>query len=791
MLFVLIADSEGRVRTATEPIRAGANVRDRPYFVFHKRSSSGSLRIGAPITGRFAGRTVLHFTRRLVTPDGRFDGVVVVSVDPGNFTTFYEGANVGRAGLIGMIGTDAVMRTARIGDTSVPDARAVLRTPFSPGGGEGAKFMAGEATFVDGRSRFVAWHPLAAHPVVALVGLDSDEVLAASREHRGNLLKAVFFATLGLACFALLATGLTARLAWRKYQEEQVRDAYRMATEGGSEGFFMLRVQRDRQGRLVDLIVSDCNERGAAFSAMTRADLIGKRFSELYSEPYLSEVLETFRGALEAGLHEDDLEIPDESPIQVHWVHRKIVRSGSGLALTLRDISDTKAHEQTLSRLANEDPVTRLPNRNWLMGYLPAALERAARQRGMLALLFIDLDDFKNVNDTLGHAAGDELLQAVAGRLRAVLRPSDDVVRIGGDEFTIILDPVTSDADASRVAERVAESLRKPFELARGRNTLSASIGISVFPRDGEDVEALLKSSDIAMYRAKEDGKGRHRFYEPGLLERLKARLDTEQALLAALRDDQFTVFYQPRVDTSSGRLIGLEALVRWMHPERGLVPPGEFVPLAEETGLVVPMGEVVIEKVCAQLAQWRAVQIAVVPVSINVSSRQFSAGNVADVIAASLAAHRIPPELIEVEITESSMMGEQAEVAASLAALRARGVRLLVDDFGTGYSSLSQLQRLDVDGLKIDRAFTAELGHTREGEVFVKAIVSMAHALGMHVTAEGVETTTQLEILRSLGCNEVQGFLIARPLPASRVAAMLHQPLLFGSGSGPRDVTA
>ena len=274
------------------------------------------------------------------------------------------------------------------------------------------------------------------------------------------------------------------------------------------------------------------------------------------------------------------------------------------------------------------------------MGFLPAALERAARQRGMLALLFIDLDDFKNVNDTLGHAAGDELLQAVAGRLHSVLRPSDHVVRIGGDEFTIILDPVTSDVDASRVAERVAESLRQPFELARGRSTLSASIGISVFPRDGEDVEALLKSSDIAMYRAKEDGKGRHRFYEPGLLERLKARLDTEQALLAALRDDQFTVFYQPRVDASSGRLIGLEALVRWMHPERGLVPPGEFVPLAEETGLVVPMGEVVIEKVCAQLAQWRAVQIAVVPVSINVSSRQFSAGNVADVIAASLAAH-------------------------------------------------------------------------------------------------------------------------------------------------------
>jgi EAL domain-containing protein (putative c-di-GMP-specific phosphodiesterase class I) len=293
------------------------------------------------------------------------------------------------------------------------------------------------------------------------------------------------------------------------------------------------------------------------------------------------------------------------------------------------------------------------------------------------------------------------------------------------------------------------------------------------------------------MYRAKADGKGRHHFYEPGLLERLAARLDTEQALLAALRDDQFTVFYQPRVDAATGRLIGLEALVRWIHPERGLVPPGEFVPLAEETGLIVQMGEVVIEKVCAQLAQWRGAQLPVVPVSINVSSHQFSAGNVANVIAASLSTHGIPPQLIEVEITESSMMGEQAEVAASLAALRARGVRLLVDDFGTGYSSLSQLQRLELDGLKIDRAFTAELGRTREGEVFVKAIVSMAHALGMVVTAEGVETAAQLGILQALGCNEIQGFLISRPVPPTRVVAMLHQPLLFASNPGSRDATA
>jgi diguanylate cyclase (GGDEF)-like protein len=791
LLFVLIANRDGKVMTATSLTRIGATVSDRPYFDFHRYSDTGSLRIGAPIAGRFAGQTVIHFTRRLDGPDGSFGGVVVVSVDPKHFTDFYEGAGLGPAGLIGLIGTDTVLRTARIGEIRRHLAGEVLRETFAPGTREGARFMPGKATFVDGRDRFVAWKTLASHPLVALVALDADEALAVHAQDRADVLKSIMLGTFGLACFAVLAAGLTARLAWRKFQQEQIRDAYRMATEGGSEGFFMLRVIRDRQGRVVDFMVADCNERGAGFLGLTRAELLGERFSGFYPEPYRSALLETFRIALRTGLYEDDMKVPKESPLRVNWVHTKIVRSGSGLALTLRDISDTKAHEQTLSQLANEDPVTGLPNRNWLMRFLPEALERAAQRHGMLGLLFIDLDDFKNVNDTLGHAAGDEVLKGVAGRLRSVLRPTDHVVRIGGDEFTIILEPMSSEADASRVAERIAESFRQPFDLARGRSTLSVSIGIGLFPRDGNDVEALLKCSDIAMYQAKADGKGRHRFYEPGLLEQLKDRLESEQALLRALREDQFIVFYQPRVDAASGCLVGLEALVRWMHPERGLVPPGDFVPLAEETGLVVPMGAAVIEKVCVQLALWREARLPVVPVSINVSSRQFSVGNVADVIGASLEAQGIPPELVEVEITESGMMGDQAEVNASLAALRARGIHLHVDDFGTGYSSLSQLQRLDVDGLKIDRAFTAELGRTREGEVFVKAIISMAHALGMTVTAEGVETTEQLQILQALGCNEIQGFLVSRPVPAARIPAMLQQPLLFDAKVVPLDATA
>jgi diguanylate cyclase (GGDEF)-like protein len=406
-------------------------------------------------------------------------------------------------------------------------------------------------------------------------------------------------------------------------------------------------------------------------------------------------------------------------------------------------------------------------------------------------LLFVDLDDFKNVNDTLGHAAGDEVLRSVAARLQSVLRPSDSVVRLGGDEFTVILEPIVHDADAARVAVRIEEAMRQPFELSRGTISLGASIGISLYPRDGEDAEALLKNSDIAMYRAKAEGKGHHRFFEPGLFESLKARLDTERALAKALEEDQFLLVYQPRVSTGNGELRAMEALVRWLHPERGLVPPSEFIPLAEQTGLIVRLGALVAERACAQIARWRAQRLPLVPISINVSSRQFAEGGMADAIADCLARHGVPPDLLEVEITESSMMGENADVLASLAGIRKLGVKLLVDDFGTGYSSLSQLQRLDMDGLKIDRSFTAELCRTTEGDVFVRAIVSMAHALGMNVVAEGVETTGQLRVLQSLSCNEVQGYLISRPVAAVEVPGLLHKRFLFPSLPGNRMVDA
>jgi len=450
------------------------------------------------------------------------------------------------------------------------------------------------------------------------------------------------------------------------------------------------------------------------------------------------------------------------------------------LAVTLQDISQRKSHERDLVRMASQDMLTGLPNRHWLNQHLPAALEAAEVGGYTVALLFIDLDEFKHVNDTQGHAAGDQLLQMAASRLRSLLRPSDQVVRFGGDEFIVLLDPVESDAHIGAVAERILAAFARPFLVAEESQSVGASVGISVYPRDGSDPETLIKHGDIAMYSGKSDGKGQYRFFDPSLSITLKSRSQLKQSLLEAIEKGQLQLHYQPRVDTQTGELCSMEALVRWQHPELGLVPPAKFIPLAESSGLILRIGEIVLELACAQLAQWRTEGLTLVPVSVNVSPKQFAHGNIHHQLALHLKRHDLAPALLEVEITESAMMADQPEVLAELAAIRALGVKLHVDDFGTGYSSLSQLQKLKMDVLKVDKAFTCELDNSTEGRVFFQAIVSMAHALGMSVVAEGVETSRQLEILRELRCNEVQGYYIARPQPPLEMAALMRKRWLL-----------
>ncbi|MEN3295722.1 MAG: diguanylate cyclase [Burkholderiales bacterium] len=558
-------------------------------------------------------------------------------------------------------------------------------------------------------------------------------------------------------------------------QLEFTQRTYRMATEGGNEGFYIVRPIRNQHAAIVDFEIIDCNQRGAAFVGLGRDDLIGKKISSLYGAANLRRPMEMLSRAMEKGLYEDDIEVPRDSPLRIRWIHCKIVRSYGELAVTVTDISEAKAHIDELERRGNEDALTGLPNRYWLQTYLPAALERASENHAELAVLFMDLDGFKAVNDALGHSAGDQLLRIAARRLKVAVRPQDKVARLGGDEFVIILEHIADKRDAAHVAERVLQAFRQSFTLPRGVQSVGTSIGISVFPFDGTDGDTLLRHADNAMYAVKTSGKCNYRFFDRDLYGALRLRLEQEADLRHAVEHDEFIIYYQPRIDAATGATCSVEALVRWMHPTKGLLGPLEFIPLAEETGLILRLGELIIDKVCVQLESWAQHGNELVPVSINVSPRQFKEGNIAKALPVSLANHHLDPRFIEIELTSSLLMGDHGDMADALAKLRKTGTKLLIDDFGTGCSSLAQIECLDCDVLKVDRAITLEIGRTEQARAFFEAIITMAHALGMRVVAEGVEHEHQTELLKSLHCDEIQGYFISQPLPPEQVPSVLQ----------------
>lgn len=799
--IVAIFDRKGHAVTATaalEPLRTSER---SEMLLRHWRSNSSALRIALgrmdeepqALKDRKAGQpgalaqdaTLVHFTRRLEDDDGNFDGVLLISIHSSYFSEFYDSVNFGKLGMSALVGEEGELFSTRLGSNVAPaPGAAFFDTSFLDSDG-GAMQSQGRIGFSDKQNRFVGWQALSAYPFTALVGLADQEVLQPYQETRTIYLGIALAVSAMLLAFTGVATVLSLRLAWRHHQSEGVRSAYRMATEGTSDGFYIIVAIRGADGAIMDFELVDCNEPGARFFGVHREQLLGLRLQSRAHEPYFRDLIQNYKAAMQTGFSEQEIELPDGNPFHLRWIRRRVVRSGDRLAVTLQDISEAKEHEQELRRMANEDGLTGLPNRHWLQHFLPGALSRAAHDGHMLALLFIDLDGFKDINDTQGHAEGDKVLRAASVRLKAVLRPGDHVVRLGGDEFVVLLDPIEDDSRAEQVASRIAQAFDEPFYLGSERHKMGASIGISISPRDGLDTDVLLKNADIAMYAVKMAGKGHHRFFQPALFETIRHRRELEQALVTALEQDEFLVVYQPRVDTQNGLLCSMEALVRWQHPLHGMVPPLEFIPVAESCGLIAQLGETVIEKVCQQMARWKSFGLQLVPVSINVSARQFGRGDVHLVLASAMARHGIEARLIEVEITESAMMDEQNRTVEQLAAIRALGVRLLVDDFGTGYSSLSQLQKFAMDGLKIDRAFTTELGRSEQGEVFVRAIVSMAHALGMSVVAEGVETQEQLDMLRALQCNEIQGYLVSRPVPADQMLELMLKRLLLGRLDG------
>jgi diguanylate cyclase (GGDEF)-like protein/PAS domain S-box-containing protein len=449
------------------------------------------------------------------------------------------------------------------------------------------------------------------------------------------------------------------------------------------------------------------------------------------------------------------------------------------MAGSLTDVTDRRRGEEQLLREALFDSLTGLGNRVLLRERIGHTLDRARRDDKLkFAVLFLDLDRFKVVNDGLGHAVGDELLCEFARRLASCVRPADTVARLGGDEFVILLVDMQDDADAARVATRIHALLRQPFVLGEHEVFTTASIGIAPGSGRYRSVDDLLRDADAAMYRAKALGKSRHEMFDAAMNERALEVLKLETDLRRAIERQEFLLHYQPIVSLADGSLRGFEALVRWRNADRGMVPPGVFIPMMEETGLIVPLGSWVIGQACRQLAAWRAAfpQATNLGVSVNVSGKQFAKADLVAEVEAAMRENQLPPFCLTLEITESVMMTNAAESAGVLRELRELGAVISVDDFGVGYSSLSQLHRFPIDALKIDRSFVQRIGgEERDGEI-VGTIVTLAHNLNLNVTAEGIETPLQLERVRALGAESGQGFLFAKPMGAEDVGRMMSE---------------
>ena len=520
-------------------------------------------------------------------------------------------------------------------------------------------------------------------------------------------------------------------------------------------------------------------------TGLSAADVLGRSPDFLFGADDTSAIRDEMVAALHAGHSSHGTVSSRRTDGRPLWTELSLapIREANGTLMNtvgvLVDITERKADVELLSYLAYNDPLTRLPNRRLFHDRLTQAIAQAQRHESGVAVLFLDLDNFKIINDTLRHHAGDQLLKAVGERVSGCLRKSDTAARVGGDEFTVVLPEVDAPQDAAAVAQKIIDSLKLPFQVNGLELFVSGSVGIALYPADAQDVEALVKAADAAMYHAKAQGRSQFQFYSERFNAAAVERLALETSLRFALEREEFLLDYQPQVDLGTGRMVGMEALIRWRHPQLGILAPSHFIPLAEETGLIVPIGEWVLRTACAQAKAWQRAGFANLIVTVNISSRQFRRTALAETVRGILAEADLDPRLLELEITETVVMDDVDAAIATLHSLKALGCHIAVDDFGTGYSSLSYLSRFPVDNLKIDQSFVRDLdvgsSDARTAESIVTAIISLARSSSMCVIAEGVETAAQLDFLRSRQCDRMQGFHFSPPICPDALMVLLQ----------------
>ena len=535
----------------------------------------------------------------------------------------------------------------------------------------------------------------------------------------------------------------------------------------------------------LDMIISvDVNRNIVEFNraaeqvfGYSKAEVLGKSIDLLYADP--SEGGQLHKNTHDGGFTGEVTNKRKNGEIFYSYVSASVMHDATGRVVGVmgisRDITERKRAEEIIVHQAYHDVLTNLANRRLFVDRLTETLVRVPWHKRLVAVLFLDLDHFKSINDALGHSLGDLLLKAVAERLTACVREGDTVARLGGDEFAISLADVARASDIPRVAQKIIDALSEPYLLEGRQLFITTSIGISISPDDAQDPETILKHADIAMYRAKKHGRNNYQHYSPDMDAHAFERLAVETSLRHALEREEFFLAYQPQLDIATGRIIGCEALVRWQHPDLGIMPPGKFIPLAEESGLIVPLGEWVLRSACAQNKAWQAAGLPPIHVAVNVSPRQLRHENLVQTVDRALRETGLSPNYLELELTENIMQDPEGATRL-LAQLKSIGVHIAIDDFGTGYSSLNLLKRYPIHKLKIDQSFVRDITNNPHDRAIVTAIITLAHSLNLKAIAEGVETQEQMAYLRSLKCDEAQGYLLGRPMPAQDASKLLAQ---------------
>jgi diguanylate cyclase (GGDEF)-like protein len=773
-MFPVAVDANGYALTTTRNMKRGTYMGDIDFFLRTRDSDGATLIISQPAEGRsgLQGKQVVRFTRRIDKSDGSFGGVILIAVEVDYLLSFPDIEKLPAGGFVSARFVDGIV----LGTRSGAGTRTAYYTAPVRFDVKGGSRVDPADVFIDQQARVVGWYPIGGYPLL-LVAASSLEQSFSAYESTRNSYQLIAGMVSGLL---LLVTAFGASMQIRSARERrhqaQVQATFRLAVDAAREAFLMIRPDHRGSG---SWIIEDCNERAAEMQNRSRGDIIGHVIDELFEGRELEGLHAYCNRVLIDGFYEDEFHVPHDRQHSPGWFQRRGVRSGNGIAVTVRDVSDARQQAETLARMARTDALTGLPNRHWLNQHLPGVLQNAASTNTKVALLYLDLDNFKHINDALGHRTGDDVLVAIARTLYETIGGQDRLARIGGDEFTVLLDELGNDAESQ--AARVANRLIDAIQVMSAGSTwkafnLRASVGISLYPDDASDVDGLLLAADIAMYEAKSEGKAQARHFDEAYAHRIRERITIEQALEAAIRREEFVIYYQPRADAHGGKLTGMEALIRWRHPERGLLSPVEFIGVAEQTGLIVPIGEYVIRKVCAQIAEWRTEGLPVKPVSVNVSALQLRGEGLRQALVESLQKNNLPTELIAFELTESSMLDEDGVAQSELRKFREMGIELEIDDFGTGYSSLSKLQSLDIDVLKIDQSFVRRLGKDAQANTLCETMVSVGRSLDITVVAEGIETAEQLQLLQRMGCDQIQGYLISHPVPAEEIPKMFDK---------------